>query len=117
MIEEWRPVVGFEGLYRVSSLGRIEHAKFNRPVKAQLRPDGHLHVCLSKDHKRKTVKVHRAVALAFLGVPTGPVTRHLNGVATDNRVENLAWGTYADNAADAIKHGTFTGMKRWKNRG
>jgi len=59
------------------------------------------------DHVRWR-SVHRHVFLAFHGeIPAGLVVRHLNGDPTDNRPENLATGTHADNAADAMRHGTL----------
>jgi DNA invertase Pin-like site-specific DNA recombinase len=46
---------------------------------------------------------------AFVGeCPPGHECRHLNGNKTDNRVENLAWGTSAENARDRVRHGTTT---------
>lgn len=51
--------------------------------------------------------VHKLVLEAFVGKrPQGCVCRHLNGVATDNRIENLCWGTPKENAQDSIRHGT-----------
>lgn len=57
---------------------------------------------------RKLVKVHKLIALTFLGNPPfeSAVIRHLNGNKLDNRVENLAWGTYKENEADKKVHGT-----------
>lgn len=72
-------------------------------------PDGYgyLSVSLPRDGKRVSVKVHRLVALTFLGPPPSPVheVRHLNGNQLDNRVSNLAWGTKKDNADDRERHG------------
>lgn len=53
-------------------------------------------------------RVHRMILDAFIGpCPEGQVCRHLNGNRTDNRLTNLAWGTSAENAMDAIRHGTM----------
>lgn len=56
---------------------------------------------------KRTLLVHRLVALAFLPAPADGenVVRHLNGAPSDNNAANLAWGTYADNAADREAHG------------
>ena len=52
--------------------------------------------------------VHKLVIEAFLGpTPKGQLVRHLNGVSTDNRIENLAFGTAKDNYADAVRHGSY----------
>ena len=55
----------------------------------------------------KRFSVHRLVLEAFVGpCPEGMECRHLNGDPSDNRVENLAWGTHQDNMDDRSKHGT-----------
>jgi len=63
--------------------------------------------------ERHRFEVHRLILKAYAGIPEdGMAARHLNGVSTDNRPVNLAWGTSADNSADAIRHGTLgPGMK------
>lgn len=53
-------------------------------------------------------KVHRLVLLTFVGpCPPGMQCRHLNGIKTDNRLENLAWGTPCENAQDTLTHGHY----------
>lgn len=55
----------------------------------------------------KSLRVHRLVLEAFVGMAEpGVVARHLNGDPFDNRVENLAWGTKAENQHDRVAHGT-----------
>ncbi len=64
--------------------------------------------------KVTTVMFHQLVADAFLSAPSAGrnVTRHLNGDPTDNRAENLAWGTQKENMNDCIRHGrTLKGLK------
>jgi hypothetical protein len=61
---------------------------------------GHLSVMLGTKNGSKKL-VHRLVALAWIPNPEGlPVVRHLNNDPSDNRVENLAWGTYRQNSSD-----------------
>jgi hypothetical protein len=50
-------------------------------------------------------KVSRVVALTYLGQPEGRCVRHLNDNPLDSRLENLAYGTIADNAEDARRNG------------
>lgn len=58
--------------------------------------------------KSKRKYLHRAIAEAFIPNPDNlPMVRHLNDDPTDNRVENLAWGTQTDNMQDCIRNGNF----------
>jgi hypothetical protein len=67
---------------------------------------GYLRVNLFIGGRVVSRDVHQLVLEAFVGSrPEGMVCRHLNGVPTDNRVENLAWGTYGENNADIVRHG------------
>jgi hypothetical protein len=114
--EQWLPVVGWEGLYEVSDRGRVRSLR--RPTKVgvrggrllrqNVRPDyGYRRVDLTHAGRRSTRTVHTLVAEAFVPNPQGyPLVRHLNGVPGDSRADNLGWGTYAMNVADAQRHGT-----------
>lgn len=118
--EEWRPVVGYEGHYEVSSRGRVRSQdwdvvrkdgtsfrKKGRVLRPHLSKRGYLAVALHKSGRQQTRTVHRLVAQAFIPNPgDSPVVRHLNDVPTDNRLENLAWGTQSDNIKDAVRNGT-----------
>lgn len=114
-METWKDVVGFEGLYAVSSEGRVMK-KSGRMLKT----DAHGHHGYHKAEMRrgdyiKREYVHRMVLAAFVGpCPGGMMCRHLDGNPTNNRVENLAWGTPQENVDDAVRHGTIkrTRVKR-----
>ena len=113
---EWLPVVGYEGLYEVSVLGRVRSV--DRVVNGRwgdrrmggvvLSPGGSSrpHVQLCRDGEKKYVKVSKLVAEAFLGKrPADNVLRHLNDDPFDNRLVNLVYGTYSDNAYDSVRNG------------
>jgi len=119
-IEEWRPVVGWEGFYEVSSQGGVKSLdRFvpNRPgvtmhrrahvlVLAQSK-DGYLHVWLCRENIRYQYRVSRLVALTFHGpCPEGMECRHLDGDKLNNKPSNLAWGTRSENTYDKVRHGT-----------
>lgn len=113
MSENWLPIAGFEERYEVSSLGRVRsklawRGQLGRILSPAADEDGRLHVNLSiRPGVRRTAKVHRLVALAFIGPePPGMQVCHWDGNPSNNRVSNLRWGTGSDNAQDAIRHGT-----------
>lgn len=108
--EEWRDVVGYEGCYMVSSLGRIvslsrvvkfyTYTKMINPcLKQQHRgQNGYYTVTLKKNGKKKCLSVHRLVAIAFIPNPNDyPCIDHLNDNQIDNRACNLQWCTHKIN--------------------
>ncbi|GAA1720478.1 NUMOD4 motif-containing HNH endonuclease [Dietzia cercidiphylli] len=118
--EEWRPVVGYEGIYEIMIDGRVRaldrvitdsvgHTYLRRGGEKVVRvgDSGYCCVTLSQGGRNRTVKVHRLIFEAFVGpIPEGAIVRHLNDVKTDNRLENLALGTHADNRHDSVRNGT-----------
>jgi hypothetical protein len=111
MIEEWKDVPGYEGLYRVSNLGNVYSCKRNRPMKQNDNGSGHLVVLLYKDGKPKINPVHRLVAGAFIPNPFNlPIVHHLDDNPQNNHVSNLKWCTQKENVHYTIaagKHGTM----------
>lgn len=110
---EWRKIPGFER-YEASNLGQIRKAAdmFGRPAGNVLKPRisnyGHQVVSVYGETRsqQKRSSIHRLVCMAFHGPAPfeGAVVCHNNGIADDNRPENLRWGSIADNAADFKKH-------------
>lgn len=119
--ERWLPVPGHEGAYEVSDMGRVRSVgrrvrlftrwgtEATRGVPPRLlRPgrmtkSGHVSVAIGKHNSQC---VHTLVLLAFVGPrPAGMEARHLNGNASDNRLENLRYGTRAENVQDMVRHG------------
>lgn len=118
MKEKWKPVLGFESFYEVSSLGNVRaifvggkhgHRKPFRILSPYRKPNGYVFVHLKPPPGRKghSRYVHRIMLESFVGrCPEHKETRHLNGVRHDNRIENLAWGTRKQNDQDKDAHGT-----------
>jgi hypothetical protein len=111
--EEWRPVVGYEGLYEVSSHGRVISMNFQGKsdaigmMKPQYSLDGYPRFGLRKDSKRTFFYGHRLVLEAFVGPrPDGMTACHGNGIPDDNTISNLRWDTRKSNEADKERHGT-----------
>lgn len=119
MEEIWKPIVGWEGLYEASTHGRIR--SLDRVVHHPLGPKrrkgalmkqsttatGYRFLTIRKDGRGQTLFVHRLVLEAFVGpCPQGMECRHMDGNSSNNRLENLSWGTARENAADRDTHGT-----------
>lgn len=102
--ERWLPVVGYEGVYEVSSLGRVKRvkaatgAKVGRILRHRYGSGGYAQVALSCKCKALKLPVHWLVCAAFIGPrPEGKHINHKNGVPDDNRVENLEYVTLQEN--------------------
>ena len=118
--ERWRQVLGFEGLYEVSDMGRVrslarrvknaagsESLLKERIMKASPLSKGHMHLALRKGGKSHWRLVHVLVLEAFVSPrPDGLHACHCNGISSDNRLVNLRWDTPKANMRDAMIHGT-----------
>jgi len=107
-MEEWRNVIGYEGLYKVSDTGRVMNSvtgaikKFTRN-KSDNRP----FLGLWKNNKVKIFKPHTLVLTAFVCPrPAGLECCHNDGNPWNNNLSNLRWDTTKNNQADRVKHGT-----------
>lgn len=121
MDEEWRPVVGYEGYYEVSSLGNVRSLPrylvskngsrhwhlSGKIIKAWRQKSGHLVVSLHKNLESARYYVHHLVLEAFVGPrPPGQEGCHSpDPNPSNNRADNLRWGSHAENQVDMINHG------------
>lgn len=110
MIEVWKDINGYEGLYMVSNMGNVKSLNYSRTGKervlnTEVRKDGYLMVTLCKDGKTKGYTVHRLVAKAFISNPNGyPVVNHKDCNPLNNRSDNLEWCTYSYNNTYNDRH-------------
>jgi len=115
MIEEWRAVVGTDGAYEVSNYGRVRSwinpRRVRQDAPADIKPWANNHGYMVWGSRltgqRKTLIVHTSVATAFLGPrPPNMGVRHLNSDKSNNRLDNLLWGTAKEQARDKVAVGT-----------
>lgn len=107
MEEIWKDVIGYEGIYIVSTLGRIICLHWNNgDTHRYLKPfdnGGYQRVVLIKDGVRKKFLLHRLVAEAFIPNPFDkPFINHIDGNKANNSVSNLEWVTPKENVSHAI---------------
>jgi hypothetical protein len=132
MLEEWKDIKGYEGIYQASNLGRIKsldrikqtkgrYGKMQIKIKgvilkASANHDNYLEVVLSKNGKSKTKRVNRIIAETFIENPNNyKQVNHINGVKTDNRVDNLEWCNCKDNIYHALKNNLMKPVKGEKH--
>jgi hypothetical protein len=118
-IEIWKDVVGYEGIYQISSFGRLK--TISRAVKTwfgsrvmveKIRKPGkwpnewYTTYILSKNRVNKLFSAHRLVAISFIDNPNNyPEVNHLDGDKTNNRVSNLEWCTSSQNKSHSHRTG------------
>lgn len=108
--EIWKPIKGYEGLYEVSSFGRVKshrQKKGDAIRKCAVNSKGYYQLILMcKTHMEKTITVHRLVAQAFIPNPDNkPYVNHKDGNKLNNAVSNLEWCTARENSVHAIQTG------------
>lgn len=133
MDEAWADIDGFEGMYQVSTIGRVRslprdvamrrggreytmHHK-GRVLRQVRSKDGYATVQIFKDSKPHTFKVHRLVATAFISNQDNlPEVNHIDGNKTNNTVENLEWCTKSHNMRHAYENGLISKENKTFNR-
>lgn len=127
-MEQWKPIKDYEGIYEVSSWGRVRSLdrlvtktekgtaytimQKGRMLMLGKNNNGYLCSHLYKDGKRHAVEVHRLVASAFIPNPLNlEQVNHKDLDKTNNHVENLEWLSRADNNRHAVRNGAGGGAK------
>lgn len=107
-MEIWKPVLGYEGIYSVSSFGNVRNDITKKPKYPTITTgDPRPYIGLWRNNKIKIFRIHTLVISAFIGPkPEGMECCHNDGNPQNNHIDNLRWDTSKNNHADKIRHGT-----------
>ena len=113
-MEEWKNVIGYEGLYEVSNKGNVRNVRRNTLLRLTKTNYGYIQVSLYKNGIRTGLKVHRLVAEVFIPNPDNlPQINHKDEDKTNNNVTNLEWCTakYNNNYGHRTENAINTRVK------
>nr|QBK88370.1 MAG: HNH endonuclease [Mimivirus LCMiAC01] len=93
-VECWKYIVGYEGMYKVSNMGRVHSIKSNKYLKIKKHNNGFSAIEIYKNHKKKLFFIHRLVALYFVpNLHSYRFVKHIDGDKKNNCANNLCWFT------------------------
>jgi hypothetical protein len=127
ILELWKDISSYEGLYVISNHGRVKSVKKNKVLKSLYDTKGYLYIGLSKNGKETKFKIHRLVCIHFLENPKNlPQVDHIDRIKDNNLVTNLRWANNSINAHNTrsrvggtslfrgVSFDKSAGIKKWK---
>lgn len=125
MQEQWLPVDGFNGIYEVSSFGRLKSCARPKKTKGNgiaylperiripnVKREGYAFFSLYRESRYKLMYLHRIVAIAFIENPLNlPQVNHIDGDKLNNCASNLEWVSASDNCRHAIANDLYVQAK------
>lgn len=104
-IEKWASIKNWEGLYEISSYGRVKNIKTNNILKGDANSCGYRRVILYDKNRKQRFFIHRLVAEVFIhNFEDKPQVNHIDGDKTNNRLDNLEWVSQSENEIHAIRN-------------
>lgn len=112
-MEIWKDVNGYEGIYQISTKGRVRNIKYDRLLRQAKHRTGYVSVMLYRNGNPKRINIHRLVAENFIEKPDGcDIVNHKDENKSNNNIENLEWCSGEYN----MKYGTL-GKRITQKRG
>lgn len=113
---EWKLIEGFDGIYSVSNYGEVRNNRTGKLMKPSKNEKGYLHINLTKNGKRKAMRINRLVAQVFIPNPENkPQVNHIDFNRENNCVNNLEWVTAQENTQYSVCNRKLSGQQKKRN--